>query len=150
MTRLHRVLGSSLVAPCAPAWMHMFAWAQQVLRRLHRLKIRWCFSCTTLSVAKYGVPLSASYLPGSELHLCVLRLPRQPSQSQQRFDLDGFCDFLGLFVYVQVYDIGELSLSDGSGSFVVNQVTSFGAYTLHIGQVHRPMMILPPFQPSSP
>ncbi|CAM9105783.1 unnamed protein product [Ectocarpus sp. 13 AM-2016] len=35
----------------------------------------------------------------------------------------------------QIYDVGELSLSDGSGSFAVRQVSSFGAYTLHIGQV---------------
>eukprot|EP00752_Nemacystus_decipiens_P009413 g8416.t1 len=35
----------------------------------------------------------------------------------------------------QIYDVGELSLSDGSSCFVVTQVTSFGAYTLHIGQV---------------
>ncbi|CAM9234039.1 unnamed protein product, partial [Hapterophycus canaliculatus] len=35
----------------------------------------------------------------------------------------------------QIYDIGELSISDGSGYFAVSQVTSFGAYTLHIGQV---------------
>ncbi|CAN0286412.1 unnamed protein product [Pylaiella littoralis] len=35
----------------------------------------------------------------------------------------------------QIYDIGELSLSDASGSFAVSQVTSFGAYTLHVGQV---------------
>ncbi|CAB1118771.1 unnamed protein product [Ectocarpus sp. CCAP 1310/34] len=36
----------------------------------------------------------------------------------------------------QIYDIGELSLSDGSGSFAVRQVSNFGAYTLHIGQYY--------------
>ncbi|CAM9762323.1 unnamed protein product [Scytosiphon promiscuus] len=35
----------------------------------------------------------------------------------------------------QIYDIGELTTSDGSGSFTVSQVTGFGAYILHIGQV---------------
>ncbi|CAM9448574.1 unnamed protein product [Ascophyllum nodosum] len=35
----------------------------------------------------------------------------------------------------QIYDIGELSVEDGSGCVAVKQVTNFGAYALHIGQV---------------
>ena len=35
----------------------------------------------------------------------------------------------------QIFDTGELAFEDGSGSVCVKQVTTFGAYVLHIGQV---------------
>lgn len=37
----------------------------------------------------------------------------------------------------QIFDTGELSFEDGSGSVCVKQVTAFGAYVLHIGQARR-------------